>query len=125
MSTGQSNNERRRSHRVDGRQLEVSLRPRGRLAALRVDAVDFSRHGMAVHTHQALDKDRTVYLSLRLGEIRVDHLVGVVHNCVRRDGHFRSGIRFRPTSDLQHDRRRVEMLLGCLEDSLLDRRSSA
>lgn len=71
-----------------------------------------------MHTDQPLAKDRTVYLSLCCGEVRVDNLVGVVHNCVRRSGRYRSGIRFRPSSELQRDREQVEALLACLEASL-------
>lgn len=121
MSSGTVDvDERRQRPRADGAQIDVALRPRGRLAALHAEAVDFNRHGMAVRTRQPLDKDRTVYLSLRCGDIRLDHLVGVVHNCVQRDGHYRSGIRFRPSSELQHDRRRVEVLLANLEACLED-----
>ncbi len=71
-----------------------------------------------MHTDQPLAKDRTVYLSLCCGEVRVDNLVGVVHNCVHRSGRYRSGIRFRPSSELQRDREQVEALLACLEASL-------
>ena len=98
--------------------MAVALRPRGRLGAIAAEAVDFTRHGIAVHTDQPLAKDRTVYLTLSCGDVRVDHLVGVVHNCVQRSGRYRSGIRFRPSSELQRDREQVEALLACLEASL-------
>jgi hypothetical protein len=111
--------DRRRDSRLDGTGLAVTLRPRGRLGALPADAVDFNRYGIAVQTDQPLSKDRTVYLSLRCGDLRVDHLVGVVHNCVRQGVRYRSGIRFRPSSELQRDRVRVQELLSCLESSLL------
>jgi hypothetical protein len=118
MTTGYSSDERRHSPRFDGSQVAVVLRPRGRLAAVAAHAVDFNRHGIAVHTPVPLTKDRLVYLSLRCGGIRVDNLVGVVHNCVRQGSKFRSGIRFRPTSGLQHDKRQVEEVLAFLESSL-------
>lgn len=110
--------ERRQELRLHGEGLSVTLRPRGRLSALAADAVDFNRHGIAVHTDQPLSKDRTVYLTLRCGNVRLDQLVGVVHNCVRQGRRYRSGIRFRPSSELQRDRVRVQELLGWLESSL-------
>lgn len=116
--TAQPPSDRRRSPRIDGARLAVSLRPRGRLNSLQAEAVDFSRHGIAVRTAVALDKDRTVYLSLCCDGMRLDNLVGVVHNCVRQGGGYRCGIRFRPTSELQHDRVEVEALLACLEDAV-------
>lgn len=119
MNVAQPPLERRREPRLQGEGLTVTLRPRGRLTALPADAVDFNRHGIAVRTDQPLGKDRTVYLTLRCGDIRLDHLVGVVHNCVRQGQRFRSGIRFRPSSGLQRDRIRVQELLGWLESSLV------
>lgn len=98
--------------------MAVALRPRGRLGAIAAEAVDFSRHGIAVHTDQPLAKDRTIYLTLCCGEVRLDNLVGVVHNCVRQGGRYRSGIRFRPSSELQRDRAHVEHVLASLEASL-------
>lgn len=118
MTYGHSIADRRSHHRFPGELLGVSLRLRGRLVAVQANAVDFNRHGVAVLTDAPLDKDRTVYVSLRCGELRLDHLVGVVHNCVRRGERYRSGIRFRPSSELQHDRLRVETLLGGLEEAL-------
>jgi hypothetical protein len=111
--------DRRRNPRLDGADIAVALRPRGRLGAIAAQAVDFNRHGIAVHTDQPLAKDRTIYLSLRCGQHRLDNLVGVVHNCVRQGGHYRSGIRFRPSSELQRDRMQVEELLVCLEATLV------
>lgn len=119
MNSAQSPVERRQGPRLQGDGLAVTLRPRGRLGALSADAVDFNRHGIAVHTNQPLAKDRTVYLTLRFGEVRLDHLVGVVHNCVRQGQRYRSGIRFRPSSQLQRDRARVLDLLGRLESSMM------
>lgn len=118
--------DRRDRQRLDAAPLAVSLRPRGRLLAVAAEALDFNRHGIAIATDKPLGKDGKVYLSLRCGELRVDHLVGVVHNCVRMGGRYRSGIRFRPASDLQRDRQEVEALLAGLERALRDdRRASA
>ena len=98
MPSRRPTDDRRAEERLDGAHIAVALRPRGRLGAIAAEAVDFTRHGIAVHTDQPLAKDRTVYLSLCCGEVRVDNLVGVVHNCVHRSGRYRSGIRFRPSS---------------------------
>jgi len=115
--------DRRRNPRLDGADIAVALRPRGRLGDIAAQAVDFNRHGIAVFTDQSLAKDRTIYVSLRCGEHRLDNLVGVVHNCVRQGGHYRSGIRFRPSSELQRDRMQVEEVLSCLEATLVGNRA--
>jgi len=126
MTHGDSFDDRRRNPRVGGDRIAVTLRPRGRLSAISASAVDFNRHGIAVHTEIALDKDRTVYLSLRCDEVRLDNLVGVVHNCVRRGNKYRSGILFRPSSELQLDKQQVEAVLACLESKLtVDQEESA
>lgn len=117
MTTGHPN--RRRTLRLDGARLAVAVRPRGRLGAISAQAVDFNRHGIAVHTEQPLAKDRTLFLSLCCGELRLDNLVGVVHNCVRQGDGYRSGIRFRLASELQRDRLEVEAILAGLENELM------
>lgn len=119
MNSSRSVNDRRSKVRLDGRRIAVTLRPRGRLGTCAAEAVDFNRHGMAVHTAAPLEKDRLVYLSLRCDGVRLDNLVGVVHNCVRQGAVYRSGIRFRPGSGLQQDRRLVESMLASLEQVLI------
>lgn len=117
--------DRRQHPRIDATEIAVVLRPRGRLGAISAQAVDFNRHGIAVHTHTSLTKDRLVYLSLQCGCLHLENLVGVVHNCVRQGGRYRSGILFRPTSQLQHDQRQVEEVLACIESSLLQSREQS
>jgi hypothetical protein len=119
MTSSHSVNDRRRKPRFDGSRIAVALRPRGRLGAIPAQALDFNRHGIAVHTATPLEKDRQVYLSLRCEDVRLDNLVGVVHNCVRQGNQYRCGIRFRPGSDLQQDKRLVEAVLAGLEEALL------
>lgn len=118
MTSSHPVNDRRSQVRLDGRRIAVTLRPRGRLGTCSAEAVDFNRHGIAVHTAAPLEKDRLVFLSLRCDEVRLDNLVGVVHNCVRQGSVYRSGIRFRPGSELQQDRRLVESMLTTLEQVL-------
>lgn len=110
--------ERRRNPRLAVTPLGVVVRVRGRLGTIQAAALDFNRHGIAVLTSQALGKDRTVFVSLQWEDVRLENLVGVVHNCTRQEGQFRNGIRFRPLSDLQRDRRKVEVLLAGLEAAL-------
>lgn len=121
MSTERSQDhptERRARPRSRADRLTVVLRPRGRLGTIEAQALDFNRHGMAVHTAMPLAKDRIVYLSLEHPEMRLDHLVGVVHNCVRQGARFRSGILFRTGSALQQDRALVKEQLARLEAAL-------
>ncbi|MEQ8860171.1 MAG: PilZ domain-containing protein [Pseudomonadales bacterium] len=120
MTTEHSSEDRRSNLRLDGVRIAVAVRPRGRLGSISAEAVDFSRHGIAIHTEQPLDKDRIIYLSLCCEGMRLDNLVGVVHNCVRQGGQYRSGIRFRPSSELQQDRLEVEAILAILENQLFD-----
>jgi len=125
MTSGHSIDDRRRAPRFDGSRISVALRPRGRLGAIAAQAVDFNRHGIAVHTAAPLTKDRLLYLTLRCGDLRLENLVGVVHNCVRQGGMYRSGIRFRPTSELQRDKQQVEQVLTAIEAAVLVREASA
>lgn len=125
MTLGHSLEDRRSRPRVDGTSIDVALRPRGRLGAIAAHAVDFNRYGTAVHTQAPLPKDQVVYLTLRCGEVRVENVVGVVHNCVRQSGRYRSGILFRLSSDLQQDKQETRALLARLETMLLDGREAA
>ena len=121
MAADPPSDDRRGTPRLDGTLIAVTLRPRGRLGTVTAQAVDFNRYGIAVHTESPLDKDRVVYLNLQCGDVRLENLVGVVHNCVRRGSIFRSGIRFRPSSELQHDKPLVEALLPALEAAVKSR----
>lgn len=118
MTRRQPPEDRRDRLRFDGSRMHVALRPRGRLGVVTAQAVDFNRHGIAVQTDAPLDKDRVVFLNLRCDQVRLDNVVGVIHNCVQRGPGFRCGIRFRPTSELQHDRTEVQAMLVELEAAL-------
>lgn len=118
MTSVPSLEDRRSRPRLDGTNLSVALRPRGRLGAIDAEALDFNRYGAAVHTEIPLTKDQTVYLTLRCGELQLNNLVGVVHNCLRMGGKYRSGILFRLSSPLQHDRREAQEMLARLESAL-------
>ena len=109
-------NERRELSRVNAESFQVELRPQGRLARVRAQPVDFNRHGIGVVTTAPLKERKNVYLKLRLGDLQLDNLIGVVHNCSQHEGGFRCGIRFKIHAELQTDRVLVETLLTSMED---------
>lgn len=67
----------------------------------------------------SLAKHRTVFLSLRQGNLAVENLVGVVHNCTAHERGYRLGIRFRTESELQLDPAQVVAHLHDLYDQML------
>lgn len=67
----------------------------------------------------SLAKHRTVFLSLRQGNLAVENLVGVVHNCTAHKRGYRLGIRFRTESELQLDPAQVIAHLHDLYDQML------
>jgi hypothetical protein len=119
MSSTPSQAERRQTARYEATGLSVLVRPKGKLTTLDARALDFNRYGIAVHTSQPLTREQPVYLSLGLGDVRVNQLVGIVHNCVRQGERYRCGIRFRLSSGLQRDRQLTERRLSCLEAAVL------
>lgn len=131
--------DRRTYPRREAPELAVTLRQRGQLARCRARVIDFNRFGMAVFTDRPLDKDRRLFISLRWEEIRLENVVGVVHNCIphepppagappedggNRHG-YRCGIRFRTRSELQLDQQQVEVDLMRLELALAKVAASA
>ncbi len=107
--------ERRSSPRFPSDGLLVSVRRKGRLARIEGMAQDFNRFGVAMVVPQSLPKDTTVFVSLFNGVIRVDNIVGVVHNCMALNQGFRCGIQFRTCSNLQLDRELTENELATME----------
>ena len=93
----------------------VWLRRKGRLSRLEGPAIDFNRHGLAIVLDQPLPKDTNVFISLLCGDIRIDNVLGVVHNCISHEHGFRCGIQFRNNSQLQFDKPKVEKGLRILE----------
>ena len=99
--------------------LAVTLRVRGQWFTRPAVALDFSREGIALLWPNSLAKQRTVFLSLRQGELAIENLVGVVHNCTPHERGYRLGIRFRTDSELQLDSGLVaEHLQGLYEQML-------
>lgn len=120
MTSHQQFDDRRRTPRASAAHISVSVRPRGRLTTLGAEAADFNRYGIAVYTEHPLEREQCVFLTLACGDVRVSHLVGVVHNCVRQGDRFRCGIRFRLSSELQRDRSLTERHLSRLEAATAD-----
>ena len=107
--------ERRNRPRYPGDGLWVSVRKKGRLAQIEGLAQDFNRHGLALLVDQPLPKDSTVYVSLYSAELKLDNVIGVVHNCTSLRTGYRCGIQFRTCSHLQMDQAFTEQELEALE----------
>lgn len=115
MTTPQTPQDRRQTPRSPAAALSVTLRPKGRIGSMTAEAVDFNRYGIAVRAAQALTLEQPVFLNLACEDVRVDQIVGIVHNCLRLGEAYRIGIRFRLNSPLQRDRPLIERQLSCLE----------
>jgi hypothetical protein len=115
MSVRPGNSDRRSLPRFIGRDLAVGLRQRGRLSRTPVTVLDFNRFGIAVLMREPLAKEKQIFLTLKCGEVRLDNVIGVVHNCIAQHGGYRCGIQFRTRSELQFDKDQVERALRLLE----------
>lgn len=107
--------ERRDTPRYSSDGLIVSVRKKGRLSYIEGLAHDFNRHGLALILDQPLPKDTTVYVSLSSGDMKLDNVIGVVHNCIGLPKGYRCGIQFRTYSELQLDQGLTERELGIFE----------
>jgi hypothetical protein len=116
----------RRSHpRFPTAALSVRIRPRGQFNQFVAEVLDFNRHGLAARLDRPLAKDQLVFLTLDDGEIIIERVIGVVHNCLNQDTGYRCGIRFRTQSSMQFDRGLVEACLARLEARLAGLREAA
>ena len=107
--------ERRALPRYRPEGLHVELRLTGRLARSQVEPVDFNRFGIAILVDEPIAKDKKIFLSLKHGQLVLENVVGIVHNCIAKDGQFRCGIQFRTRSEMQLDQDWVERVLLDLE----------
>lgn len=119
MGSTSGNPERRNVPRFNGHDLKVSVRQRGRIARTHSTAVDFNRFGVAVLTRDPLEKSKPVFLTLECRGVKLENVVGVVHNCIAQGDEYRCGIQFRTQSTLQFDRNLVEQTLLQLEAELI------
>ena len=115
MPEHSEHSERRSFPQFATRDVTVYVRPRGQIAQLPAELVDFNHHGVAMMLTVPLSKDKEVFLHLACGDIKLDDVVGVVHNCVRQGDSYRCGVRFRTQSRAQFDRRLAESSLLKIE----------
>ena len=107
--------ERRQHTRFDTDGMLVVVRKKGRLGRLSGMASDFNRFGLALVLDQPLPKDTVVYLNITNAELKIDNVVGVVHNCVSLETGYRCGVQFRTHSAFQEDRTEIEECLAAME----------
>ena len=107
--------ERRSKPRFPSDGLLVHVRRKGRLGQLEGLAQDFNRFGVAIVVDQPLPKDALVFITLCSGALKLDNVIGVVHNCTAVTGGYRCGIQFRTDSELQMDPVMTEQELTILE----------
>ena len=115
MPAHRAPSDRRTLPRFTGDDLQIALRQRGRLSRTTASVLDFNRFGIAVLIREPLPKEKQIFLSLRCGEVHLDNVIGVVHNCIPQQDGFRCGIQFRTRSELQFDKDLVENVLLDLE----------
>ncbi len=111
--------ERRHQPRYRATDLRAQLRLKGHFSRVGISVVDFNRFGLAIRLQQPLPKEQIVYLSLEIGEMVIDRVIGVVHNCLADPDGYRCGILFRTQSGMQFDREIVESGLEQLEQLIL------
>ncbi|MEM7079384.1 MAG: PilZ domain-containing protein [Pseudomonadota bacterium] len=107
--------ERRGSPRFDSEGLLVKIRKQGGFARLQGIARDFNRHGAGIIIDQPIGSDTVVYVSLACGDLSLDSVLAVVHNCCAIEDGFRCGVRFRAQSGRQANPAEVEAVLVALE----------
>ncbi len=117
--------ERRLRARYPSDGLVVSVRKKGGLLNLQGLAADFNRHGIALLLNQALSKDSKVFISLGLGEIQIQNVVGIVHNCVALPEGYRCGIQFRTASNQQMEQTETNVRLRMLEEHFIAAEATA
>lgn len=107
--------ERRGAPRFRSDGLLVGIRVKGRFGRLEGIPADFNRHGVALVLDQPLAIEKVVYVMLNNGRMRLENVVGIVHNCIAQAQGFRCGVQFRTNSELQFDKRHIEHELQILE----------
>lgn len=120
MPEQSEHSDRRSAPRFATRDVTVYVRPRGQIAHLPAELVDFNHHGVAILLAVPLAKDKEVFIHLACGDVSLDDVVGVVHNCVHQGNVYRCGVRFRTQSRAQFDRRQVDSMLLKIEAMVRD-----
>ena len=127
--------DRRGLSRRTSEDLVVTLRAKGSISSFGATAVDFNRNGVSVVLDRPLPRDTQLFVAIRGHDVKIEQIVGVVHNCRRNTGPtntsdasdtwdtsdacytggYRCGIRFRTQSPQQFDRELVDKTLIILE----------
>ncbi|MCZ6889396.1 MAG: hypothetical protein O7H39_12945 [Gammaproteobacteria bacterium] len=124
--------DRRGLPRRPSEDLVVTLRAKGSISSFGATAVDFNRNGVTVVLDRPLPRDTQMFVAIRGHDVKIEQIVGVVHNCRRNTdptntsdtsdasdagctGGYRCGIRFRTQSPQQFDRELVDKTLIILE----------
>jgi hypothetical protein len=106
--------------------MTATLRVSGRFSRHDATVIDFNREGATLLLSEPVSASRPIYLSLAKPPLRLDGIVGAIHNCrPAADGGYRCGVQFRTRSLLQLDRESTERELIRLEISLTPGRESA
>ena len=106
--------------------MTATLRVSGHFGRQDATVIDFNREGATLLLPEPVPSSRPIYVSLLKPPLRLDGIVGAIHNCRPSEGGgFRCGVQFRTTSLLQFDRESTELELIRLEISLAPGRESA
>jgi hypothetical protein len=106
--------------------MTATLRVSGHFGRQDATVIDFNREGATLLLPEPIPTSRPIYLSLLKPPLRLDGIVGAIHNCRPTEtGAFRCGVQFRTTSLLQFDRESTERELIRLEIALAPGRESA
>ena len=106
--------------------MTATLRVSGHFGSQDATVIDFNREGASLLLPEPVPSSRPIYLSLLKPPLRLDGIVGAIHNCRPfAAGGFRCGVQFRTKSLLQFDRESTERELIRLEISLAPGRESA
>ena len=121
-----SHKDRRPTPRRSSRGLTATIGQRFRLRRIIADVLDFNRHGMSLKMERPLPTEHPIDIELDFGDLHIEGIVGVIHNCRCLDeGGYRCGIQFRTSARTQLDRNLVRQQLTRLELALLSNRGVA
>jgi PilZ domain len=99
--------------------MTATLRVSGHFGRQEATVLDFNREGATLLLPDVIPSSRPIYISLVMPPMRLDGIVGAIHNFRRVEGGgYRCGVQFRTTSMLQFDRETTERALLQLERSL-------
>ena len=111
--------DRRALPRVPVSGMTATLRVSGHFGSQEAAVVEFNRESVTLLLIEPIRSSRPIYVSLCKPPLRLDGIVGAIHNLrPSESGGYRCGVQFRTTSRLQFDREATESALLQLERSL-------